>query len=74
MAKKEKVVVPGEIVDSVETLEAKMKAMRGSTESIRDIYQEQVDKIFYEAVMAANKHAYSLAKMAAVMKRHREVS
>ena len=35
MAKKEKTVVP-EIVDSVEALEAKMKAMR--TESFRDIY------------------------------------
>lgn len=37
MAKKEKTVVP-EIVDSVEALEAKMKAMQRSTESFRDIY------------------------------------
>ncbi len=63
MAKKEKVVVP-EIVDSVETLEAKMKAMREAQKVFAAFTQEQVDKIFYEAAMAANKMRIPLAKMA----------
>jgi acetaldehyde dehydrogenase/alcohol dehydrogenase len=54
MAKKEKTVVP-EIVDSVEALEAKMKAMREAQKVFATFTQEQVDKIFYEAAMAANK-------------------
>ena len=54
MAKKKEVVVP-EIVDSVETLEAKMKAMREAQKVFATYSQEQVDKIFYEAAMAANK-------------------
>lgn len=61
MAKKEKVVVP-EIVDSVETLEAKSKAMREAQKVFAAFTQEQVDKIFYEAAMAANKDAYSACK------------
>ena len=63
MAKKEKVVVP-EIVDSVETLEAKMKAMREAQKVFATFTQEQVDKIFYEAALAANKMRIPLAKMA----------
>ena len=63
MAKKETVVVP-EIVDSVETLEAKMKAMREAQKVFATFTQEQVDKIFYEAAMAANKMRIPLAKMA----------
>ncbi len=50
MAKKEKTVVP-EIVDSVEALEAKMKAMREAQKVFATFTQEQVDKIFYEAAM-----------------------
>ena len=57
MAKKEKTVVP-EIVDSVEALEAKMKAMREAQKEFAKFSQEQVDKIFYEAAMAANKMQY----------------
>ncbi len=45
MAKKKEVVVP-EIVDSVETLEAKMKAMREAQKEFATYTQEQVDKIF----------------------------
>ena len=63
MAKKEKTVVP-EIVDSVEALEAKMKAMREAQKIFATFTQEQVDKIFFEAAMAANKQRIPLAKMA----------
>ena len=63
MAEKEKVVVP-EIIDNVEALEAKMKAMREAQKVFATFTQEQVDKIFYEAAMAANKQRIPLAKMA----------
>lgn len=61
--KKEEMGVPA-IVDSVETLEAKMKAMRKAQKEFAKFSQEQVDKIFYEAAMAANKMRIPLAKMA----------
>ena len=61
--KKEELGVPA-IVDSVETLEAKMKAMREAQKEFAKFSQEQVDKIFYEAAMAANKMRIPLAKMA----------
>ena len=70
MAKKKEVVVP-EIVDSVETLEAKMKAMREAQKVFATYSQEQVDKIFYEAAMAANKQRIPLAKMAVEETRER---
>lgn len=63
MAKKEKALVP-ELVDSVETLDAKMKAMREAQKEFAAFTQEKVDKIFYEAAMAANKMRIPLAKMA----------
>ena len=63
MAKKEKAAVP-EFIDSVESLEAKMKAMREAQKIFATYTQEQVDKIFYEAAMAANKARIPLAKMA----------
>ena len=65
MAKKKEVeaVVP-EIVDSVESLEAKLKAMRKAEEVFATYTQEQVDKIFFEAAMAANKMRIPLAKQA----------
>lgn len=63
MAKKEKALVP-EIVDSVDTLGAKMKAMREAQKIFAAFTQEQVDKIFYEAALAANKMRIPLAKMA----------
>ena len=61
--KKEEMGVPA-IVDSVETLEAKMKAMREAQKEFAKFSQEQVDKIFYEAAIAANKMRIPLAKMA----------
>ena len=53
MAKNAKVIVP-EIIDSVEALTAKMKAMREAQKVFATYTQEQVDKIFYEAAKAAN--------------------
>ncbi len=56
-------VVP-EVVDSVESLHAKLKAMREAQAKFATYTQEQVDKIFYEAAMAANKMRIPLAKLA----------
>ncbi|TCS78611.1 acetaldehyde dehydrogenase /alcohol dehydrogenase AdhE [Muricomes intestini] len=63
MAKKDKAVLP-DIVDSAETLEAKMKSMRQAQKVFATYTQEQVDKIFFEAAMAANKQRIPLAKLA----------
>ena len=52
------------IVDSVEALEAKMQEMRKAQEIFASYTQEQVDKIFFEAAMAANKMRIPLAKQA----------
>ena len=65
MAKKEKTVVP-EIADSVEALEAKMKAMREAQKVFATFTQEQVYNIFYEAAMAANKQRIPLAKLSLI--------
>ena len=48
-------------VDNVEALEAKMKEMREAQKIFATFTQEQVDKIFYEAAMAANKQRIPLA-------------
>jgi len=61
--KKEEMGVPA-IVDSVETLEAKMKAMREAQKEFAKFSQEQVDKIFHAAAIAANQMRIPLAKMA----------
>ncbi|MEG0214979.1 MAG: iron-containing alcohol dehydrogenase, partial [Hungatella sp.] len=53
-----------EIIDSVDGLAAKMKAMRKAQKVFATYTQEQVDKIFYEAALAANKQRIPLAKMA----------
>ncbi|MGC4018336.1 MAG: bifunctional acetaldehyde-CoA/alcohol dehydrogenase [Muricomes sp.] len=63
MAKKDKIIVPA-IVDSVETLAAKMQAMREAQKVFATYTQEQVDRIFFAAAMAANKQRIPLAKMA----------
>ena len=52
------------IIDNVEALLAKMKAMKEAQRIFATYTQEQVDKIFYEAAMAANKARIPLAKMA----------
>ena len=61
MAKK-KEVVPA-IIDSVEALTAKMEAMREAQREFATFTQEQVDKIFFEAALAANKMRIPLAKI-----------
>ncbi len=63
MAKIEQNTVP-EIIDSVEALTARMKAMRKAQKVFAAYTQEQVDKIFFAAAMAANKARIPLAKMA----------
>ena len=63
MAKKEMTVVP-EIIDSVEALETKMAAMRDAQKVFATYTQEQVDKIFHAAAIAANQMRIPLAKMA----------
>ena len=63
MAKREQLVVP-QLVDSTQTLQEKMKAMREAQKIFAAYSQEQVDKIFFEAASAANKMRIPLAKMA----------
>ena len=62
MAKK-KELVP-EKIDSLEALTAKMAVMKEAQKEFATFTQEQVDKIFFEAAMAANKQRIPLAKMA----------
>ena len=52
------------IIDNVEALQARMKEMRKAQEIFATYTQEQVDKIFFAAAMAANKARIPLAKMA----------
>ncbi|MGN0601092.1 MAG: bifunctional acetaldehyde-CoA/alcohol dehydrogenase [Oscillospiraceae bacterium] len=52
------------LVDSVETLEAKIAEVRKAQEIFATYTQEQVDKIFKAAAIAANKARIPLAKMA----------
>ncbi len=51
-------------IDTVEALEERLKEMRAAQAEFATFSQEQVDKIFYEAAMAANKQRIPLAKMA----------
>ena len=53
-----------EIVDTVEALTARMKAIREAQEKFAAYTQEQVDEIFKAAAIAANKQRIPLAKMA----------
>ena len=52
------------VIDSVEALQERLKTMRAAQAEYAKFTQEQVDKIFYEAAMAANKQRIPLAKMA----------
>ena len=52
------------VIDNVDALLAKMKAMKKAQEVFSTYGQEQVDKIFFEAAVAANKMRIPLAKMA----------
>ena len=53
-----------EPVDSVEKLEAEIASVKAAQSKFATFTQEQVDKIFFEAAMAANKMRIPLAKMA----------
>ncbi|MGN0521554.1 MAG: aldehyde dehydrogenase family protein, partial [Eubacterium sp.] len=53
-----------EIIDSVEKLEKELVRVRKAQQEFSTFSQEQVDKIFFEAAMAANKARIPLAKMA----------
>ncbi len=55
---------PITLIDNVDALMAKMKAMRQAQKIFATYTQEQVDKIFFAAAMAANKARIPLAKMA----------
>ena len=52
------------LVDNVDALIAKMAQVREAQRIFATYTQEQVDKIFYEAAMAANQQRIPLAKMA----------
>ena len=64
MVKKPTAPVAPEVVDTVDALEAKLACMREAQKVFATYTQEQVDKIFYEAAMAANKARIPLAKLA----------
>lgn len=57
----EKVQAP---IDSVEALQERIASMREAQKKFATYTQEQVDKIFFHAAMAANKQRIPLAKMA----------
>ncbi len=52
------------VINSVEALLKKMQAMKEAQSVFATYTQEQVDKIFFEAAMAANAQRIPLAKMA----------
>ena len=52
------------IIDGVEKLEQALSELREAQKVFAEYSQEQVDKIFFEAAMAANKQRIPLAKMA----------
>ncbi len=64
MAKKTEVNPAPEPRTDVELLKEKMAAMREAQKIYATFTQEQVDRIFFEAAMAANKQRIPLAKMA----------
>ncbi len=53
-----------QIIDSVEALENEIARVRAAQKEFASYTQEQVDKIFFAAAMAANKMRIPLAKMA----------
>ncbi len=52
------------VIDNVDALYAKMDAMKQAQREFATFTQEQVDKIFFAATVAANKQRIPLAKMA----------
>ena len=63
MAKQEAKNAP-EPKTEVELLQEKIAAMREAQKVFATFTEEQVDKIFFEAAMAANKQRIPLAKLA----------
>ena len=61
MAKNETAAAP---IQTMEQLEAKIRSMREAQKKFASYSQEQVDRIFFEAAMAANKMRIPLARMA----------
>ena len=64
MVKKPTVTAAPEVVDSFEAFEAKLAQVREAQKVFATYTQEQVDEIFYQAAMAANKARIPLAKLA----------
>ena len=52
------------IIDSTESLELELKIVKKAQEEFAEFTQEQVDKIFRAAALAANQNRISLAKLA----------
>ena len=52
------------IIDSIETLELKIKEIRSAQQKFATYSQEQVDQIFKCAAIAANQNRIKLAKLA----------
>ena len=63
-ANNETVNTTSNLVDSVDSLRAKLAVMREAQKKFASYTQEQVDKIFFEAAMAANMARIPLAKQA----------
>jgi len=63
MSERNELKVP-EIIENVDQLIIKMKAMKNAQKIFATYSQEQVDEIFFKTAMAANKHRIDLAKMA----------
>lgn len=64
MANPDQVLDTVETIDSVDALKAALDEMRVAEAEYATFNQEQVDKIFFEAAMAANKARIPLAKQA----------
>ena len=64
MANPDQVLDTVETIDSVDALKAALDEMRAAEAQYATFNQEQVDKIFFEAAMAANKARIPLAKQA----------
>ena len=52
------------VIDTPEALEAEIARVKAAQEIYAGYTQEQVDKIFFEAAMAANQQRIPLAKLA----------
>ncbi|HHY53496.1 MAG TPA: aldehyde dehydrogenase family protein, partial [Clostridiales bacterium] len=61
---KTKSPAPVIVIDSVDSLQTVLEKTRAAQKQYATYTQEQVDKIFYAAAMAANKARISLAKQA----------